>query len=86
MRPPTDEAACFNFVEIDVGAASTYCAISAVLTLVKVTFSCVPRPLTTAMMATEIPAAIRPYSIAVAPDSSLRNALNLSFMGFPTYA
>jgi hypothetical protein len=29
-----------------------------------------PRPLTTAMMANAIPAAIRPYSIAVAPDSS----------------
>ena len=29
-----------------------------------------PRPCTTAMMATEIPAAIRPYSMAVAPDSS----------------
>lgn len=28
--------------------------------------SLVPKPLTTAMMATEIPAAIRPYSIAVA--------------------
>ena len=28
-----------------------------------------PRPLTTAMMASAIPAAIRPYSIAVAPDS-----------------
>ena len=29
----------------------------------------VPRPLTTAMMANAIPAAISPYSIAVAPDS-----------------
>src|SRR3982074_1328139 len=33
-------------------------------------FSLVPRPLTTAMIASEMPAAIRPYSIAVAPDSS----------------
>src|SRR6202022_4470432 len=29
-----------------------------------------PKPLTTAMIASEMPAAIRPYSMAVAPDSS----------------
>jgi hypothetical protein len=33
-------------------------------------FRVVPRPLTTAMIARAIPAAIRPYSIAVAADSS----------------
>jgi hypothetical protein len=33
----------------------------------------VPRPLTAAIMASEIPAAISPYSIAVAPDSSDKN-------------
>jgi hypothetical protein len=33
-----------------------------------------PRPLITAMMASAIPAAIRPYSIAVAPDSSEKNS------------
>jgi hypothetical protein len=38
--------------------------------LVKVLFNCEPSVLTTVMMATEIPAAIKPYSIAVAPDSS----------------
>ena len=32
--------------------------------------SVVPRPLTTLMIAIEMPAAIRPYSMAVAPDSS----------------
>ena len=32
-----------------------------------------PMPFTTAMMASEIPAAINPYSIAVAADSSARN-------------
>lgn len=36
--------------------------------LVKLAFNVEPRPLTAAMMASEIPAAIRPYSIAVAPD------------------
>src|ERR1700722_13670604 len=39
--------------------------------LVKVALSCEPSVLTTVMIATEMPAAIRPYSIAVAPDSSL---------------
>ena len=32
-----------------------------------------PIPFTTAIMASAIPAAIKPYSIAVAPDSSARN-------------
>jgi hypothetical protein len=35
--------------------------------------SVVPRPFTTLMIATEMPAAIRPYSMAVAPDSSAKN-------------
>jgi len=41
-------------------------------TLLKLVFSLVPIVFTTAMIATEIPAAIRPYSIAVAPDSFFR--------------
>jgi hypothetical protein len=41
---------------------------NAVETELNVLFRFVPRPCTTAMIATEIPAAIRPYSIAVAPD------------------
>src|SRR6201996_1392042 len=40
--------------------------------LENVVFNLVPRPLTTAMIATEMPAAIRPYSMAVAPDSSFK--------------
>ncbi len=40
-----------------------------------VELSLVPRHFTTAMIATEMPAAIRPYSIAAAPNSSLRNFL-----------
>ncbi len=35
--------------------------------LENVLLSVVPNPLTTAMIATEMPAAIKPYSIAVAP-------------------
>jgi hypothetical protein len=41
-----------------------------------VVLSFVPRPLTTEMIAIEMPAAISPYSMAVAPDSSPRNALS----------
>ena len=46
-----------------------------------VVLSLVPRPLTTLIMATEMPAAIKPYSMAVAPDSSFRKAL--SFLIIP---
>jgi hypothetical protein len=40
----------------------------------------VPKPFTTGMIMTAIPAAIRPYSMAVAPDSSLRKAVSLRRM------
>src|SRR5262245_49194617 len=53
-----------------LGQARSRAYLSAVWTLVNVVFNFEPRPCTTAMMATEIPAAIRPYSMAVAPDSS----------------
>ncbi len=42
-------------------------------------FRLVPRPFTMAMIASEMPAAIKPYSMAVAPDSSARN-LRIVFM------
>lgn len=38
-----------------------------------------PRPFTIAMMASEIPAAMRPYSIAVAPDLSDKKLNNVRF-------
>jgi hypothetical protein len=38
-----------------------------------------PRPLTTVMIAIEMPAAMRPYSMAVAPDSSAKNCLKMLF-------
>jgi hypothetical protein len=44
--------------------------LSAVYTLVKVVLSLDPRLPTTVMIATEIPAAMSPYSMAVAPVSS----------------
>ena len=46
---------------------------SELLMSVNLVFRLVPRPFTTAMIASEMPAAIRPYSIAVAPDSSEKN-------------
>jgi len=42
-------------------------------------FIVVPRPFTTVMIASAIPAAIRPYSIAVAPDSSDQNIETMRF-------
>jgi hypothetical protein len=45
-------------------------------TEVNVVLSLAPRPFVTVIIATAIPAAIRPYSIAVAADSSLRKGLN----------
>ena len=38
----------------------------------KVVLRWVPRPVTTGMIASAMPVAMRPYSIAVAPDSSFR--------------
>src|ERR1043166_413591 len=51
-----------------------------VLMLVNFVLSVPPMPLTTAMMATEMPAAMRPYSMAVAPDSSFTNRETRVFM------
>lgn len=42
-------------------------------------FMLVPRLFTTVMIASAIPAAIRPYSIAVAPDSSDQNFKTMRF-------
>jgi hypothetical protein len=41
--------------------------------------SFVPTPFTAVMMASAMPAAIRAYSMAVAPDSSFRKALKTSW-------
>src|SRR5437660_12900699 len=48
-----------------------YCI--ALETLLNVKPGCVPTPFTAAMLATAMPAAISPYSIAVAPASSAMN-------------
>src|SRR5262245_50721692 len=52
--------------------------LSAFCTLVNVVLSLEPSPCTVAIMATEMPAAISPYSIAVAPDSSFRKRLTMA--------
>ena len=54
--------------------------LSELLIEVNFVFRLVPRPLTTAMIASEMPAAIRPYSMAVAPDSSFTKRINRFFM------
>jgi hypothetical protein len=54
-------------------AALSNAYFSELLTELNMVFRLLPRPLTAARMAIEMPAAIRPYSIAVAPDSSDKN-------------
>jgi hypothetical protein len=49
--------------------------LSAVVIVENVVLSLVPRPPITDMIATAIPVAIRPYSIAVAAFSSFRNLM-----------
>jgi hypothetical protein len=48
---------------------------SELLMVLKFADSWVPTPFTAVMIAIAMPAAIRPYSMAVAPDSSLKNDL-----------
>ena len=49
--------------------------------LLNVAFSLVPIPFTAVMMAIEIPAATKPYSIAVAAEPSAANARNFASIG-----
>src|ERR1051326_1862722 len=56
--------------------------LRALETLEKVDFRFVPRPCTTAMIETEMPAAMRPYSMAVAPDWSFTKRETRVFMGW----
>jgi hypothetical protein len=58
-----------------------------VLTEVMTELIPVPMPFTAAMIAIAIPAAISPYSMAVAPDSFFKNIESIAFMGFlPRFA
>jgi hypothetical protein len=53
---------------------------SELLMVLKFVDSWLPRPFTAVMIAIAIPAAIKPYSMAVAPDSSLKNDLMTDFI------
>jgi hypothetical protein len=64
MRPPTGAASKPR------GTGSPTVQRSWLLMLVNLAFNVVPIPLTTVMITTEMPAAMRPYSMAVAADSS----------------
>jgi hypothetical protein len=52
---------------------------NAVCIVVKAVFNFEPRPVVTGMMATAIPAAINPYSMAVTAVSSRRKLMKFSF-------
>src|SRR5438309_11356214 len=52
----------------ETGSTAAY--FSEVEIVLKLVDSCLPTPLTAVMIAIAMPAAIRPYSMAVAPDSS----------------
>jgi hypothetical protein len=67
---PENAAGCSNY-------------FSEVLIVLKFALSWVPTPCTAVMIAIAIPAAISPYSIAVAPDSSLINLKISVFMFGP---
>ena len=67
-------------------AYSTTCVpsyFSCVEMLSNLALRVVPIALTVAMITTEMPAAIKPYSIAVAPDSFFRNARTLDICQTP---
>jgi len=66
------------FIEAGIYRGQNY--FSEEFTEVNLVLSLVPRPLMTAMIARLMPAAISPYSIAVAPVSSARNARMSLFM------
>jgi len=70
-----------------MGRLALVCYFKAVETLVKVVLRAEPRFPTATMIAIEIPAAIRPYSMAVAPVSAYINfRMDLSMEGTSHYA
>ena len=69
----TSKHLCLLVADLVVARTGQLSYFRAVDTLVKVVFKAVPVACTAAMIAMEIPAAIKPYSIAVAPDWSFQN-------------
>src|SRR5262249_20180848 len=74
-RPKKEEAAGSRRLQPNSRTDVAY--LSCVEMLSNFAFRLVPIALTVAIITTEMPAAMRPYSIAVAPDSSFRNATTL---------
>ena len=77
MRPPSVKALVWHQTGFTIcPERSFYVSVnyfSEVLRVPKVVLSLLPTPFTAVMIAIAIPAAIRPYSIAVAPESFLMN-------------
>jgi hypothetical protein len=61
------------------GRSTADCHLSELLIEVKLVLTVPPSKLTIAIMASAMPAAIRPYSIAVAPCSSDQNCMTRRF-------
>jgi hypothetical protein len=80
-RPENEEAAVAGGFQVFAAFGPAY--FSWVEMLVKFVFNFEPIVLTTAMMATEMPAAMRPYSMAVAPDSFFKKATILDIRDAP---
>ena len=68
-----------SMVVSPLGARSTADYFSELLTDVNMVLRFVPSPFTATMMAIEMPAAINPYSMAVAPEVSERNSIIIRF-------
>src|ERR1700691_2793995 len=68
QKPPVRRPGVFHFNAISADADYRLVA-----TLLKVVFRLVPRVVTALMMTTATRAAIRPYSMAVTPDSSRKS-------------
>src|SRR3569832_316782 len=64
-----------------LGSVAALAYFSEALIELNLPFRVVPRPFTAAMIASEMPAAIRPYSMAVAPDSSFMKRARRFFIG-----
>ena len=73
-KTPQDKSGgviCQASSELPPSEKGTFCILfyfNEVLIELKLVLSVEPRPFTAAMIASAIPAAIKPYSIAVAPD------------------
>src|SRR5713226_4980964 len=77
MKSPAESAgpSLMEFLAPEQG----FSYFSELLIEVNLSFRVVPRPLTTAIIASAMPAAISPYSMAVAPDSLDKNLVKWRF-------